>query len=266
MNDLKGKVAIVTGSSKGIGKVTAIALCEKGMRVVLNGRNLEKLNSTEAELKKMGYDVIGIQADITVETECETLLKETILKYGAVDVLVNNASITMNESIANLSPKEFANIFRSNSMGSILPTLNALPFIKESRGSVVFISSLGGLYGMPLASAYCSGKMSLTSFWQTLRIEMNDLGVHFGICYLSFTKNDEDKQMVRAKGELVPVPKRAALITQSQEKVANGIVRMIERRQAKKIFSKVGKVTALMLKFFPKFTLFVFKKSYKPVV
>lgn len=266
MKYLKGKVAIITGSSKGIGKTTAIALCKKGMRIVLNGRNLKKLNSTEAELKKIGCDVIGIQADITTDEGCETLFKRTILKYGRVDVLINNASITMNESIENLSPTAFANIFKSNSIGSILPTLYALPYIKKSKGSIVFISSLAGLHGMPRASAYCNGKMSLTSFWQTLRIEMNALEMHFGICYLGFTKNDKDKQMVCADGKFIPVPKRPSFITQSQEKVANGIVRMVERRRAKKIFSIVGKTTSFMVKFFPRLMMFIFKKSYKPAV
>ena len=259
----KNKIAIITGSSQGIGKATAIQLCKEGVTVVLNGRNLEKLENTRIELSSMGYNVISIQGDVTSNYDCEKLIKETIETFGRIDILINNGSSTMNAKIETIQPQLFVEIFNSNAMGALLPTLAALPHLKKSKGSVIFISSLGGLHGLASASAYSMGKMALTALWQSLQIELSTSGIHFGICYLSFTENEDTKRMISADGELIPVPKRIEFFQRSREKVAINISSMIKRRKSKAVISPLGNVTSFLMRHFPSTVLFIFIRTQK---
>lgn len=258
-----GKVAIITGSSQGIGKATAIKLCKEGASVILNGRTPSKLEKTEQELLEMGFDVKAIQGDITSEEDCERLIKKTIDHFGKLDYLINNGSLTMNEKISKLKPKVFASIYDSNSMGAVYPTLAAIPHLKKTKGSVIFISSLAGLHGLPSASAYSMGKMALTALWQSLKIELRNTGIHFGICYVSFTQNEQQKRMVTSDGTLIPVPKRPGFIQQSREKVASKIAHMIHWRRSKIVLSPLGKVTAFAMRYFPRTVLFIMTRVQK---
>ena len=253
--DFKDKVAIVTGSSQGIGKATAIELCKRGATVVLNGRTQSKLRKAELELLGKGYKVRGIQADITSMEDCKRLMHETVQEFGRIDILINNGSLTMNESFEELNADLFSKIHNSNSIGAVYPTKFALPFLKKTKGSVIFISSLAGLHSMPFASGYSMGKMALTALWQSLRIELSSTGVHFGICYVSFTENESSKRMIKADGTLVPVPKRPWFMLQSRNKVARKIVGMVKYRRKKVTLSCLGKVIALLFRHFPNLVL-----------
>lgn len=259
----KGKVAIITGSSQGIGKATAIELCKRGASVILNGRTQSKLRKAELELLNQGFDVKAIQADITSLEDCQKLIDETIKAYGKIDVLINNGSLTMNESLDKINPEVFSEIYNSNSIGAVYPTKLALPYLKKTKGSVIFISSLAGLHSMPSASGYSMGKMALTAFWQSLRIELSSTGIHFGICFVSFTKTESQKRMVTADGSLTPVPKRPKLILQSREKVARKIVQMITFRRSKVVLSLFGKVASFAFRYFPRIVLRIIIISQK---
>jgi short-subunit dehydrogenase len=247
----KDKVAIVTGSGMGIGKATALELCAQGARVVLNGRNHERLEKTYAEFKENGYNVIDIPCDITKISDCDNLIKKTIEAYGKLDILITNASVSMRERFEKLQPEVFAEIVHSNINGSAFPAWKALPYIKESKGSITFISSAAGLHGMPTGSAYSAGKMALTALAQSMRIELSGTGVHIGIVHVGFTQNEDQKRVLNAKGELVPVATRPAYLQQTREQVAKAILKSIRKRNAKTILTVMGKVNAFMVRFFP---------------
>lgn len=267
-NDFNNKVALVTGSSQGIGKATAIELCKRGATVILNGRSTDKLRKTELELLNKGYKVRGIQADITSLQDCERMINEIIKVFGQLDILINNGSLTMNESFEELNPDLFSKIHNSNSIGAVYPTKFALPFLKKSKGSVVFISSLAGLHSMPSASGYSMGKMALTALWQSLRIELSTTGIHFGICYVSFTENESSKRMIKADGSTIPVPKRPWFMLQSREKVSKKIISMVKHRRSKMTLSLLGKCIAFLFRYFPNLVINLIilsqKKSQTP--
>ena len=251
MSTFKNKVAIITGSSQGIGKTLALEMCQKGASVVLNGRTESKLKKTFEELKLLGYNVIAIKGDITCLADCERIVRETIKAFGQIDFLINNGSVTMQEKIDLIETSTFEGVFNSNSMGAFYPTKVALPYLKKTKGSVIFISSLAGLHAMPSASGYSMGKMALSSLWQSLSIELSHTGIHFGICYLSFTKSEKEKTMLAANGNRVPVPKRPSFILQSQSKVAKSIMRVIKYRKPKRVFSIFGKIVSTFFRHFP---------------
>lgn len=247
----------------GIGKAIALELCKQGARVVLNGRNGERLEKTYQEFLQQGYSVIAVQADVTEPSACEELVQKTLKAFGQIDILVNNAGLSMNERFENLHPEVFDLVIKSNIQGSAYPTLTALPALKNTKGSVIFISSAAGMIGLPTASAYSAGKMALTAIAQSLKVELAETGVHIGIVHVGFTQNDDNKRVLNAKGELIPVAARPAYIQQTQQQVAQAVLRTIRKRKFKVILSAIGKVNAFMARFFPRIVLRILMASQK---
>jgi len=263
VSHFKNKTAIVTGSGMGIGKAIALELCKEGANVVLNGRNAERLEKTHQEFLQKGYSAIAVRADVTKSLECDTIIQKAIDTYGNIDILVTNAGIGMRERFENLQPEIFSQIIESNINGSAFPALKALPFIKKSKGSIVFISSAAGMIGLPTASAYSAGKMALTALAQSMKIELADSGVHIGIVHVGFTKNDDEKRVLNANGELIPVAERPAYLQQTQEQVAKAVLSTIRKRKFKVILSFVGKLNAFAVRFFPGLVIRIITYSQK---
>lgn len=247
----------------GIGRAIALELCKQGAHVVLNGRNEERLEKTRQTFLQEGYNVIAVRADVTQISECDELIQKTIEAFGKVDILITNAGISMSSYFENLDPKVFAQVIESNIHGSAFPVLSALPAIKISKGSIVFISSAAGLVGLPTASAYSAGKMALTALAQSLKIELSNTGVHVGIVHVGFTKNDDDKRVLNAKGKWIPVAHRPAYLQQTQEEVANAVLDLIRKRRFKSILSLVGKLNAFAIRFFPGIVLSIISYSQR---
>ncbi|MCB0496523.1 MAG: SDR family oxidoreductase [Cyclobacteriaceae bacterium] len=264
---VKDKVAIVTGSSQGIGKAIAIALCAKGAKVVLNSRSLEPLQKTEAELKSMGFEVLAVQGDVSIYEDCERLVNETVSAFGQIDILINNAAISSEGSIQDTSPEVFEKMFRVNLMGVINPTKAALSYIKKTKGSIVFTGSISGFMGLPNYSAYSSSKMALTSLVQALKLELVGTGVHVGLNYVGFTENEEHKTFITAEGNLEAVPVRKQFAKMSREKVANHFVKGIEKRKYKQTLTLLGKILKLVQQYFPaifeRVLILVYKRQQK---
>lgn len=263
MSFFKDKVAIITGSGMGIGKATALELAAQGAKVVLNGRNAERLQKAFEELKAKGYDAIAIPCDITSAADCERLIRQTIETYGKLDILITNASISMREKFENLQPEVFSQIIHSNINGSAFPAWYALPHLKKTKGSITFISSAAGMIGMPTGSAYSAGKMALTALAQSMKIELDGSGVHVGIVHVGFTQNEDAKRVLNAKGELVPVAPRPPYLQQTREQVAKAILRSIKGRQFKTVLTIVGKLNAFMVRFFPGLVIRIIVYSQK---
>ena len=159
--DLSDKVVVVTGSSRGIGKAIVIACAQRGAAVVLNGRNQERLESALAEVKTHTPRVHLVCGDVSDPSEGRRLIDETISTFGRLDLLVNNVGVSMRGSVADLQPEVFQSVFASNVFGTVNPTIPAIPELRKTKGSIIFISSLAGIRGLPSLSAYCSSKMSL---------------------------------------------------------------------------------------------------------
>lgn len=248
---LNGKVAIITGSSRGIGKAIAIALAKKKVKIVLNGRNLERLEYTAEELRSSGFDVTSVPADVGIYKDCEYLVEETLKTYGTIDILVNNAGLAMEGTIANTSPEVFEKVFHTNILGVLFPTKAALPHLKQSNGSVVFTGSIAGFMGLPDFSAYSASKMSLTALVQSLKIELAGTGVHVGINYVGFAENDDNKTYLNHHGEVKKMPVRDQFKRMPLEIVAEHFVSGIEKRKYKQTLSFLGKLTNILQRYFP---------------
>lgn len=259
---MQNKVVIITGSSMGIGKEMARQFLEAGAKVVLNGRNKMRLEKTGADFKADGYEVLCISGDVSNPQDCQTLVDSTIKHFGQIDILINNAGISTEGTVEELDADVFKKVMEVNYLGSVLPTKSALPYIKKTKGSVIFVSSVAGIRGIPKYSVYSSSKMALTALAESLRIELAKDNVHIGIAYVGFTENDPDKTIYDKDGKIIPQPKRNLIKPESVDVVAGRIIGMVKNRTFKKVFTPIGKLNALLNKLTPGIVHSVLKRNY----
>jgi 3-oxoacyl-[acyl-carrier protein] reductase len=175
---LDGKVAIVTGGSRGIGRAIAAALLASGARVAISGRSASNLKEATAGLAQ--HDAAGdaagrllaVQADVASEQDANKLINETVGRFGGLDILINNAGIGLSASIADMSTEDWNAVIGTNVTGVFFCTRAALPHLKHrGGGSIINISSLASKNAFAGAGAYCASKAALNAFTETLMLE-----------------------------------------------------------------------------------------------
>jgi short-subunit dehydrogenase len=246
-NYFKDKVVIVTGSSRGVGFATAKTLVTLGAKVVLTARGTDRLEKSRKILSSLG-EVIAIPGDIGSYEDSKRILEQTLTHFSRIDILINNAGISMRGKFENLHKEVIQNIVGTNLFGSIYLTNLAIPYLKETHGQIIFISSIAGLLGLPNASAYCATKFALKGLSESLRIELDPYGIHVGIVYLGFTEHDPEKRLVSSDGELL-LPDRPAHHTQAQ--AAQLILNMINKRNKSLTMTPIGKLAMVVSRLCP---------------
>ncbi len=244
----EGKVALISGASRGVGFATARKLVERGARVVISARGAKRLLDSEAKMVEIGGSVVSVTGDVGKWKDAEGMVQAAIDSFGRLDILVNNAGVSMRGKFAELSPEVCTEVAETNLMGSIYLSRAGIPFLRESRGHLVFISSIAGLFGLPGASIYCASKGGLKGLCESLRLELSLEGVHIGIVYLGFTEHDPEKRILLSDGTLVP-PDRPAHNTQAS--AANAILKLIEKRKRHLVMTPIGKLGWLANRFSP---------------
>lgn len=192
-NYFSNKVVLISGSSMGIGKAIARELAQQGVKVILNGRDSIKLQRSETEFLDMGYEVFGVVADIRYPEQCDFLIREAVNRYGRLDILVNNAAMSSRGSIEHSADKNFSVLSETNYTGAAHLSKYAIPHLKETKGHIIFINSAGGFRGMPYNVAYSASKLAQAALADALRIELYGYGIHVGIAFVGFTRNDPKK-------------------------------------------------------------------------
>lgn len=256
----EGKVAIITGSSRGIGKAIAIDLAKKGVNIVLNGRDEERLKETEVEIRKYNVDVLCVCCDVSAIEGGQRLVDKTIETFKKIDFLVNNVGVSMRGNVADLNPDVFKVVFESNVFGSVYPTIPAIKYLRETKGSIVFISSLAGIRGLPFLSAYCSSKMALRAFAESIRIEEAKNNIHVGLIFVGITDIEHNKETIAADGSKILLESRKNKKVQSTEYVASTVSKNISKRKFITVLTSIGKLNAFLQ---PRYPLFVEKLILK---
>ena len=257
---IRNKVVVITGSSKGIGKAIALEFSKAGAQVILNGRNPEKLHRTVLEFNELGYEPLEIQGDMSNYCECEKLMHSTLKHYGRIDILINNAGGGFRGKIEDTAPNVFKKVLDSNLMTAIYATRAALNILKKSKGSIIFVSSLAGIRGLPENGPYCIAKMGLTALAQTLKLELCETGVHVGIAMVGLTDYDKDKQVISADGSMIPIRRKS---DQTREQVAQKILDMAKKRKYLVILTFLGKLNYLLQRISPHTVSWIIRKSSK---
>ena len=255
---LKGKVVIVTGASSGIGEALSRRLMNGGARVVMTARNEEKMKAIAAEYPQA--DVLIVKADVSRREDCANVIAKTVEHFGGINVLINNAGMSMRAIFEDLDLKVIEQLMNVNFWGTVFCTREAIPFLLKSKGSVVGVSSIAGFQGLPARTGYSSSKFAMHGFLNTLRVETLNQGLHVMIACPGFTESNIRNTALTADGSpqgSTPLDEKHLM---SADDVAGRIIRGIEKRKRTLVMTTQGKLVVLLGKFFPKW---VDKMTYK---
>ena len=184
MENLKGKKAIITGGSRGLGKATAIAFAKEGIDVAITGRNEKKLQETVAEIKALGVNATYAMFNVGNYEEVQKGIKQIITAFGSVDILVNNAGIAAFGSLNEMKVEEWSEIIQTNVMGMYFVTKEVLPFlIEKNEGDIFNVSSTAGLTGNANTSAYSASKFAVIGMSESLMKEVRKNNIR--VCTLT---------------------------------------------------------------------------------
>ena len=257
-NFYKDKVVIVTGASSGIGLASVYKFADLGAKVVLAARSIDKLEKITEELGQRSTDNVQrflcVKTDVTKEEDCKNLIEKTVEKFGKIDVLVNNAGISMRAVFKDLDLKVMHSLMDTNFWGTVYCTKYALPYLLESKGTVVGVISTAGYVGLPARTAYSASKFAVRGFLETLRIEHLYDGLHVMIFAPGFTASNIRNVALTADGSPQGETPRKEEKMMSAERVARILARGIARRRTQMVLTPLGKMTLFASRSMPRVT------------
>ncbi|MDI6832813.1 MAG: SDR family oxidoreductase [Bacteroidales bacterium] len=248
---MSNKVALVTGASSGIGRALCLQLARKGYRVAGMARNIDKLNELDNEIKKLNLEFLPVQGDVRLESDCKKLVDITIEKWGRIDILINNAGISMRALFDEVRLDVLHELMNTNFWGTVYCTYYALPHLLKNKGSLVGVSSIAGYQALPARTGYSASKFAIQGFLNTIRIENLYTGLHVMIACPGFTASNIRNTALTADGSQQKDTPLEEGKLMSAEIVASRIIKGIEKRKRQVIMTTEGKLTVFLGKFFP---------------
>lgn len=267
----KNKVVVITGASSGIGKALAFELAQRGANVVLGARQFVTLCEITAEIeKKYSVKALAVQADVSKEEDCKALINQTVLTFGKIDVLINNAGLSMRALFNDLDLSVLKNLMDVNFWGTVYCTKYALPEVLKSQGSIVGVSSIAGYRGLPGRTGYSSSKFAMNGFMESLRTELLKTGTHVMVACPGFTTSNIRVAALSKDGSSHGETSMEEGKMMSSEKVASIICDGIEARKRTLIMTRQGKLAVWVNKLFPAFAdkkvFALFAKEKNPLI
>jgi NAD(P)-dependent dehydrogenase (short-subunit alcohol dehydrogenase family) len=197
---LKGKVAVVTGASSGIGEATARELVLRGASVVLASRKVGKLEALRREISASGGLALAVETDVSDGDSVEAMVGRAVGEFGALDVLVNNAGLGLSGRIAEVRTEDVRHVFEVNAIGPLNCIQSALPHMGKG-GRVINVSSVVGRRAIPKVGAYCASKSALGALSDALRVEVADRGITVTNVYPGTTRTSFRENSRRTRDE-----------------------------------------------------------------
>lgn len=249
MSFFNNKVVVITGGSDGIGKALIEAIIPLGAKVATCGRNHDKIYKLQVEYSHVLLHAVA--CDVSNEDECRRFIESTIETFGGIDILINNAGISMRALFMDSATEVTRKVMDINFLGAVYCTKYALPSILERKGTVVGVSSTAGYRGLPGRSAYSASKFALQGWLESLRTELFKSGVHVMWVCPGFTASNIRHAALDSNGQArgQSVLDEGKIMT--AEECAHHILRAIEKRKRTLVLTFTGKVTVLINKFFP---------------
>jgi dehydrogenase/reductase SDR family member 7B len=250
---VKDKVVLITGASSGIGKALAVAFAAKGSKVMMGARSLEQLTEVGEEIRKAGGTVAWTKLDVTVQQDCEQFVEAAVKAFGRVDILINNAGISMRALFQDLEVGVIERLMQVNFFGTVYCTKAALDEIVKNKGSIVGISSIAGYRGLPGRTGYSASKFAMHGFLESLRTELLKKEVHVLLACPGFTESNIRKVALKADGsQQAETPLNESKLM-SAEEVAAHIYNGVIRRKRTLTLTTQGRLTVFLNKWLPKF-------------
>lgn len=245
----KNKVVAITGGSEGIGKALIELLLPMGARVATCARNQDKLY--DLQLSYSNFPLHCIVADVSNYNDCKLFIESTIKQFGCIDILINNAGISMRSLLRDAELEVFRKIMDINYFGTVYCTKLALESIIEKKGTIVGISSIAGYRGLPGRSGYSASKFAVIGWLESIRTELMEDGVNVMWICPGFTKSNIRNAALdshaNSHGES-PLNEDELM---SAEECANHILKAIEKNKRTLVLTFKGKQTVFINKFFP---------------
>lgn len=206
MKDLKGRVAIVTGASAGLGLRVARSLAREGMNLVLAARTADALESVAAEIRTFGVKAMAVPTDVADESQLQRLVDRAIAEFGAIDVLVNNAGIEAFRPYHEIDLNDIRRTIDVNLTAALILTRLVLPhMVQAKRGHIVNMSSIAGKQGPAYGAAYGASKAGMIAFTQSLRGEYHGTGISASVVCPGFASDGGIyEEMKRRSGRTIP--------------------------------------------------------------
>lgn len=251
-NFFQDKVVAVTGGSEGIGKALVESLLQKGAKVATCGRNHDKLYKLQTDFAS--YPLHATVTDVSNENDCRRFIESTIKTFGGIDILINNAGISMRAELKDASVDVLRKVMDINFFGAVYCTRFALNSLIERKGTIVGVSSIAGYRGLPGRSGYSASKFALQGWLEAIRTELMDSGVHVMWVCPGFTTSNIRNAALNNKGESQGESPMDENLMMSAQECARIILNAIEKRKRTVVMTFTGKRTVLLNKLFPGFT------------
>ncbi|MCL1974263.1 MAG: SDR family oxidoreductase [Bacteroidetes bacterium] len=252
---MQNKVVIITGAASGIGLALTRAFADQGACLCLADKSAEGLNSVEQELMQRyaSIQVLSLCTDVSKEADCKALIDACVSRFGCIDILINNAGISMRALFKDLELDVIKKLMDTNFWGTVYCTKYALPYLLAHKGTVAGITSVSGFKGLPARTGYSASKFAMKGFLETLRIEHLYDGLHVMIIAPGFTASNIRHTALTADGSPQGETPRNEGKMMSAEAVAKHIIKGIRKRKKQIVLTLQGKALVWIDKFFPGF-------------
>jgi len=259
---VSGPVVIVTGASAGIGAAVARYFGQRGYRVVLAARRMERLQGVADDIRASGGVALPVRTDISKFSQVEGLIEKTIENYGQVDVLVNNAGMGRLKWLDELDPEEeIAYQVRVNLLGAIQATRLVLPHMRSRKsGHIINVSSVAAWVAPPTYSIYTATKFGIKGFSESLRREVKNDGIHVGVIYPGAVATEFDDHAGVTWETETTTPSWMLL---SPDDVARAVFKMVGRRKRRMIIPGVMKLAVWGNILFPRVVDWVLSRYFR---
>ena len=248
---LRDKVIVVTGASSGIGEAMAREYAKMGAKVVMAARREEELRRIASEIESAGGRVAYAACDVVKEEDCKHLIEVAVEAFGGIDILICNAGLSMRALFDDCDLKVLHRLMDVNFWGTVNCTKYALPYLQQSRGSLVGISSVAGIHGLPGRTGYSASKYAMTGFLDTIRVENLKKGVHVMTACPGFTASNVRFSALTADGTQQGETPRNEAGMMTPEQVARIVARGLKRRRRLCLMEWEGRLTHFVKKLCP---------------
>jgi NAD(P)-dependent dehydrogenase (short-subunit alcohol dehydrogenase family) len=232
MHPLSDKVALITGGSSGIGRATALRLAGFGSKVAVAARGRDALEEVVREAKKLGAEAMAVPADVLEPEHCRRAVEDTVARFGRLDILICSAGLSMRAYFDGSDLAAMERVMRVNFFGTLYATHYALPHIKQTHGSLVALSSLTGLRGIPSYSIYGASKFAIQGLYESLRLELRRDGVHVGVFSPGFVDTPLRHRVLGPDGKPWAAPPSPPFRIWPVEKCVDRLVHLIVKRRS----------------------------------
>jgi short-subunit dehydrogenase len=249
MGVFQNKVVVITGGSDGIGRALVDAFLHAGAKVATCGRNYDKLYQLQSAYP--GQPLMIHTADVSRETDCSNFMDAVVQAFGTIDILINNAGISMRSLFAEVELDTIRKVMDINFWGTVYCTKFALPYITKNKGTIVGVSSIAGYRGLPGRSGYSASKFAVNGWLEALRTELLESGVNVMWVCPGFTSSNIRNAALDGGGHAQGESPMDEGKMMSAEACAQHILTAIEKRKRTIVLTGTGKQTVFLNRFFP---------------